>query len=212
MDDPPAFQHTGVLTLAWANLSNTPFRYYKKWVNEGGIAAPFIVHWPAGGLNDGRIVRTPFQLTDVLPTVLDVTGAGHPSADRRPDVLPQEGRSMPPVLSGEPSEPATLYWEHCGNSAIRSGGWKLVREYPSPWELYDFENDRTELVDVAGDPPNVVTELSREWVSGSRTPLAALPAVSGCAFVLVDQSSQYRSASDPPPVKIRSGMIWSWRE
>ena len=33
---------------AWANLSNTPFRYYKRWVHEGGIATPLIVHWPGG--------------------------------------------------------------------------------------------------------------------------------------------------------------------
>jgi arylsulfatase len=32
---------------AWANLSNTPFRLYKHWIHEGGIATPFIVHWPA---------------------------------------------------------------------------------------------------------------------------------------------------------------------
>ena len=34
---------------AWANLSNTPFRFYKHWVHEGGIATPFIVHWPEIG-------------------------------------------------------------------------------------------------------------------------------------------------------------------
>ena len=33
---------------AWANLSNTPFRLYKHWIHEGGIATPFIVHWPRG--------------------------------------------------------------------------------------------------------------------------------------------------------------------
>jgi arylsulfatase len=31
---------------AWANLSNTPFRFYKRWVHEGGISTPLIVHWP----------------------------------------------------------------------------------------------------------------------------------------------------------------------
>ena len=31
---------------AWANLSNTPFRLYKHWIHEGGIATPLIVHWP----------------------------------------------------------------------------------------------------------------------------------------------------------------------
>ena len=33
---------------AWANLSNTPFRLYKHWIHEGGIATPLIVHWPNG--------------------------------------------------------------------------------------------------------------------------------------------------------------------
>ena len=32
----------------WANVSNTPFREYKHWVHEGGIATPLIAHWPAG--------------------------------------------------------------------------------------------------------------------------------------------------------------------
>ena len=33
--------------LSWANASNTPFRRYKHWVHEGGIATPLIAHWPA---------------------------------------------------------------------------------------------------------------------------------------------------------------------
>ncbi len=33
--------------IPWANASNTPFRLYKHWVHEGGIATPFIAHWPA---------------------------------------------------------------------------------------------------------------------------------------------------------------------
>jgi hypothetical protein len=34
----------------------------------------------------------------------------------------------------------------------------------------------------------------------------------GYAFVLVDQTAEDRSAPDPSMVKIRSGMIRSWRE
>ena len=30
----------------WANVSNTPFREYKHWVHEGGIATPLVAHWP----------------------------------------------------------------------------------------------------------------------------------------------------------------------
>src|SRR5690606_19082521 len=34
--------------VEWANLSSTPFREYKHFTYEGGIATPFIVHWPLG--------------------------------------------------------------------------------------------------------------------------------------------------------------------
>ena len=38
-----------------------------------------------------------------------------------------------------------IFWEHEGNAAVRMGKWKLVRDYPAAWELYDMEADRTEL-------------------------------------------------------------------
>ncbi|MHA6624828.1 arylsulfatase [Pseudonocardia sichuanensis] len=146
---------------AWANLSNTPFRFYKRWVHEGGIAAPFLVHWPAGGLAAGSVVDLPVQLVDVLPTLLECTGADYPGGDR--SVLPLEGRSVLPALRGEPQDPVPLYWEHTGNAAIRVGRWKLVREHPGPWELYDLDLDRTELQDLAGEHPDLVAELSGRW-------------------------------------------------
>jgi arylsulfatase A-like enzyme len=148
---------------AWANLSNTPFRYYKRWVHEGGIAAPFIIHWPADGVAGGTVVNTPFQLVDVLPTILDATGVEYPSSYGGRDVPPPEGRTMLPALRGESVGDATLYWEHTGNAALRSDHWKLVREYPYDWELYDIERDRSELHDVSALHPDVVEELSARW-------------------------------------------------
>lgn len=142
--------------VPWANLSNTPFRQYKRWVHEGGIAAPFIVRWPAGGVLGGRVVQTAYQLVNVLPTVLDA--AGVTSVDFAP-----QGSSMLPALRGEHADEATLYWEHIGNAAVRRGRWKLVREYPRPWELYDIHADRTELHDRAADYPDIVEELAVEW-------------------------------------------------
>lgn len=149
---------------AWANLSNTPFRFYKRWVHEGGIAAPFVVHWPAGGLAAGQIVHLPVQLVDVLPTLLECVGAEYQRARRGRDVLPAEGRSFLPALRGDLQEPVPLYWEHTGNAAIRVGSFKLVREYPGPWELYDMSVDRTELHDLAAHRPDVVAELAAQWV------------------------------------------------
>ncbi len=153
---------------AWANLSNTPFRYYKRWVHEGGIATPFIVRWPAGRLSVGEVVRQPAQLTDVMPTILEATGASYPGRHAGREILPVEGRSLLPALRGRSSADGTLYWEHTGNAAIRRGRWKLVRDWPSPWELYDLERDRTELVDLAEGHPGLVAELSAEWDAWAR--------------------------------------------
>jgi len=148
---------------AWANLSNTPFRYYKRWVHEGGIATPLVVHWPAGQLRTGSVVRTPFQLTDVMPTVLEATCAAYPARHNGRDIIPLEGRSVLPALRGASAPDGALFWEHTGNAAIRKGRWKLVRDHPKPWELYDLSRDRTELHDVAASHADVVAELAREW-------------------------------------------------
>jgi arylsulfatase A-like enzyme len=140
--------------VGWANLSNAPFRLYKRWVHEGGIATPLVVHWPNGGLTAGGVAHAMFQLTDVLPTILDAAGA------RGPELA---GRSMLPALRGESVEPQPLYWEHTGNAAVRVGDWKLVRGFGGGWELYSMELDRTELHDVADRHPAVVRELAAAW-------------------------------------------------
>jgi len=135
---------------AWANLSNTPFRYYKRWVHEGGIAAPFIASWPHGGLSGGEVVHTPCQLVDILPTVLEAAGVEYPTSFDGHTIQPAEGRSMLAEFGrGSTQEDTPLYWEHAGNGAIRRGRWKLVREYPRAWELYDMQSDRSELQDLA---------------------------------------------------------------
>lgn len=142
--------------VPWANLSNTPFRRYKRWVHEGGIATPLIVHWPNGGLADGSIVHTASQLVDIVPTLLEAAAVDS-------EAFEPEGRSLLPVLRGGAADDRTLYWEHVGNAAIRRGDWKLVRDHPHPWELYDIVSDRTETHNRAIDHPDVVSELSLEW-------------------------------------------------
>src|SRR5690606_38159235 len=152
----------------WANLSNTPFREYKHWVHEGGIATPFVVHWPAGLGEPAALCHTPFQLVDVLPTLLEAAGADYPSTRAGEPVPPAEGRSMLPALRGGAVEDRPLFWEHEGNAGVRQGRWKLVRKYGGPWELYDMRTDRTELRDLADAHPDRVATMSaayEEWAA-----------------------------------------------
>lgn len=158
---------------AWANLSNTPFRLYKKWTHEGGIAAPFIIHWPAGAVQQGTLLRQPLQLTSVLPTLLEAADVDWP-AEMNGNLVPApEGTSFLNLLRQDPAsstsresmdtQTGTLYWEHAGNGAIRRGDWKLVRTYPGPWELYNLGKDPTELDDVVGENPDLAESLLSDW-------------------------------------------------
>lgn len=155
---------------SWANLSNTPFREYKHWVHEGGIATPFIVHWPAGlaqgDLAGGGLCTEPAQLVDVLPTLIAAGGASYPARRDGHPVPGMEGVDLLPAWRGGGTPERDLFWEHEGNCAIRRGRWKLVRKYRHDWELYDIQADRTELHDLAAEHPELVAELSEaygEW-------------------------------------------------
>ncbi len=138
---------------AWANLSNSPFRLYKHWIHEGGIATPLIAHWPNGiaSTENGSVRHAPGYLPDMMATVVDVTGAAYPQSFAGHAVDPLEGQSLLPVFgrdtTGDDRKP--MFWEHEGNAAVRVGKWKLVKRYPRAWELYDMDADRTELHDLA---------------------------------------------------------------
>jgi arylsulfatase A-like enzyme len=158
---------------AWANLSNTPFRLYKKWTHEGGIAAPFIIHWPAGAVRQGTLLRQPLQLTSVLPTLLEAADVEWPAEMNGNPVPAPEGSSFLNLLRQDPgsspspqtvdAQTGTLYWEHAGNGAIRRGDWKLVRTYPGPWELYNLGKDPTELNDVVNENRELAESLLADW-------------------------------------------------
>lgn len=152
---------------AWANASNTPYREYKHWLHEGGMATPMIVHWPGGieEANRGEIVREYGFLPDIMTTFLEVAHTSYPETYRGNTIAPAAGKSMLPVLKGarEPIHTEPIFWEHEGNKAVRLGKYKLVQDWdqdqPDKWELYDMEKDRTEMNDLAEIMPDKKAEL-----------------------------------------------------
>jgi len=158
--------------VAWANLSNAPFRLYKHWIHEGGISTPLIAHWPQGidAKESGTIRHAPGYLPDIMATIVDATGATYPSTFDGHAVDALEGQSLVPVFTrdatGEDRRP--MFWEHEGNAAVRVGKWKLVRRYPRDWELYDMDADRTELHDLAGREPERVNAMAAQYVAWAK--------------------------------------------
>ncbi len=150
--------------VAGANACDTPFRKYKMFSHEGGIATPLIAHWPAGigAPLRGKYSRTPGHVVDLMPTCLALAGAEYPKQRDGREIAPAAGRSLVPALHAQAVDrPEGLFWEHQGNAAVRLGDWKLVRLHGKPWELYDLSSDRTELNDLAKEKAGKVEELKK---------------------------------------------------
>jgi arylsulfatase len=147
----------------WATAANTPFRWHKIWVHEGGISTPFIVHWPAGIRSGGELRRSAGHVIDVVPTLLEIAGV---TPEARAGAPPLPGRSLVPAFARDVAIPRDfLYFHHEGNRALRVGDWKLVsaREKGDAWELYDLAADRTELTDLAARQPDRVKAMEARW-------------------------------------------------
>jgi len=148
---------------AWANASNTPWRMYKHYSHEGGISTPLIVHWPAGFRRRNAIEHAPAHLIDLMPTIVEVSGAQYPQKIDTRQILPMAGVSLVPALHGDRLPQRALYFEHEGTRAVREGRYKLTALRGEPWKLYDMERDRTELTDLAEKQPRRVESMAKKW-------------------------------------------------
>ena len=158
------------LGSGWANACNTPWRLYKHYNHEGGIASPALIHWPEGlHLAGGSIHAQATHLIDVFPTVLAAANTKYNGVQDLP------GRDLISQLE-QPERDRLLFFEHQGNRAVRQGAWKLVALDDAPWELYDLRVDRIESTDLAMEMPIKVKELEAAWIAwAERNQVTPLP-------------------------------------
>ena len=131
--------------LPWANASNSPFRLFKRWTHEGGISTPFIVNWPER-IKEPGIVHEPTHISDIAATCIEAAGSQYPTELNGNAITPIEGVSfLDAINTGAWKRNLPIYWEHEGSRAVRIENWKLVAEIGGEWELYDMDEDRTEL-------------------------------------------------------------------
>jgi arylsulfatase len=145
----------GTYDFQWANVSNTPFKLYKKYMHEGGIISPCIIHWPAKIKPKKEFIDAPSHVIDLLPTSLEL-------AQTQPSEV--HGKSLSYIWNGTKMPKRTLFWEHEGNKAMRKGNWKLVKELEDAnWELYDLGRDPSETKNLAKELTQKVAEMKFEY-------------------------------------------------
>jgi len=148
----------------WANVSNTPFRFYKNYSYEGGINTPLIAHWP-GKIESGSFSRFPGHFIDIMATFADITGASYPVEFNGAEITPLQGESLLPAFLGkETLRSKPLFWEWSQGQAIREGDWKLVRwGKENPWDLYNIVEDPTETDNLAAVNTNRVQAMEQQF-------------------------------------------------
>ncbi len=146
----------------WANLSNTPFRLYKSYLEEGGITSPFIAYHPKT-IKANTLSPYNGHIMDIMPTLVELANAQYPKTYKNNQILALEGTSLIPVLFQKKDKyERYIFWEHEGNKAVRYKNWKLVKQNTKEWQLFNLKKDPTELTDVRLEHPKVATLLMQE--------------------------------------------------
>ncbi|MGB6386707.1 MAG: sulfatase-like hydrolase/transferase [Terriglobales bacterium] len=111
---------------------------------DSTLHIPLILKMP-GAAHHGNVIDTQVRTTDILPTILSVTGVTAP-----PEL---NGESLLPLLNNSPSAPSSrelfgetdypLRWGWAPLRALRTENTKLIKA-PRP-ELYDLKADPKEL-------------------------------------------------------------------
>lgn len=154
--------------VAWGQVSNTPFRFFKRTPMNGGIRVPFVLSWPARVPDPGALRPAWIHVTDVLPTVLDLLGTPYPDSFKGWRTRGLDGVSFAPHLQDAARESARhrQYIELEGHRGYLQGRWKIVSLQPpgtpidlERWMLFDLEADPTECDDLAAAQPEVLREM-----------------------------------------------------
>ena len=156
------------LGAAWADVANTPFFLYKHHAHEGGCNTPLIISYPDGmdpRLKGSIQTENYGHVVDIMPTLVELTGAEYPTRHDGNIVPPMEGVSLLPILKGEEvRRDAPIVVEHEGNKMLRKGDWKIVQEYTEKkWMLYNLKEDPTEMHDLADVERERLNELVKEY-------------------------------------------------
>ena len=170
------------------------FRGGKGNLYEGGLRIPFIARWP-GKIKPGQVSDLLFYQIDVLPTLVELTGANQPSE--------VDGLSILPSLLGEKTvghaqqQHPFLYWEFGPQTAVRVKNWKGIQpKRRAEWELYDLSQDPSEQHNLAEQQPDLVKQM-KQFAVESHEPVRSGRFTSEVRHQR-DRQAKWGTAKQPP--------------
>ena len=157
------------LSDGWAHATMTGLRGLKGGPWEGGTRVTAFAAG-AGVTQSGHVEDQWLSVMDVMPTLLAVAEAEHPSNSS--DVPAMIGRSFASLFHGEELEPASVQqsipFEFHRHRWIVQDEWKAVRARGSEdWQLYNLESDPAEQTDIARESPEILDALVADWEAWS---------------------------------------------
>ena len=149
----------------WATVQNTPLRNWKNYSHEGGIRSPLIIRWPGTSNKPGGYYHGAGHLIDIMPTLVELSGAKYPETYQNKPLTPMQGVSLLPSLEGKPLvRKNPIYWQWAAGGAIRIGKMKAVFwGRNNQWELYNLAKDNNESNDLAQSMPEMLESMKKQW-------------------------------------------------
>ena len=160
----------------WAWAFNAPYKMFKRYTFEGGIADPCIICWPEAMKSVSGQVRDQYHhAIDIVPTILDCLGIESPDFLKGYQQSPIQGVSMRYTFDQPNAESTrhTQFYSMLGTRAIYQDGWKAVARHGAisgkghfmddKWELYHVKEDRSEVHDLADQHPDKLKQMIATW-------------------------------------------------
>lgn len=174
---------------------------------EESVRVPMLIRFPRRFGRDGRVEKSPFDMPDLMPTLLGLCGLGVPEHVTGTDVFGE--RPSHQATSSFLSLPVPILWARSygieAYRGVRTASHTYVRNLTGPWLLYDNVADPYQLQNLCGRPEfaglqqDLETELNR-WLSGLGDEFATAE-----EYVRADGLAHYLEVNTPlgtvaPPV------------
>ncbi len=142
-----------VYTSDHGDMIGSQGRQRKQHPWDESIHVPFVMRCP-GQASAGHRVTSPFNVVDIMPTLLGLAGVSIPDT--------AEGRDHSPAVRGEPFDgnkaaytmSIAPFAEFRGQPwrGLRTERYTYTRNLDGPWLLYDNETDPYQIDNLIGQP------------------------------------------------------------